>query len=72
MPKITPKSRTQIEFKSLEDDIEKDNTVRFIDDFVEKLELDKLFFINKAVKVEGRPCFTNQLFLNFYFAKQGR
>lgn len=67
MPIITPKSRTQIEFKSLEDYIEKDNTVRFIDAFVEKLELDKLFFINKTVKVEGRPSFTNQLFLKIYF-----
>ena len=67
MPIISPKSRTQIEFKSLEDFIEKDNAVRFIDAFVEKLELDKLFFINKTVKVEGRPSFTNQLFLKIYF-----
>ena len=49
MPIITPKSRTQIEFKSLEDYIEKDNTVRFIDAFVEKLELDQLFFIKETV-----------------------
>lgn len=67
MPIITPKSRTQIEFKSLEDYIEKDNTVRFIDAFVEKLELDRLFFINKTVNAEGRPSFTNQLFLKIYF-----
>ena len=67
MPIISPKSRTQIEFKSLEDFIEKDNAVRFIDAFVEKLELNKLFFINKTVKVEGRPSFTNQLFLKIYF-----
>ena len=67
MPIISPKSRTQVEFKSLEDFIEKDNAVRFIDAFVEKLELDKLFFINKTVKVEGRPSFTNQLFLKIYF-----
>ncbi len=31
MPIITPESLTQIEFKSLEDFIEKDNAVRFID-----------------------------------------
>ncbi len=31
MPIITPKSPTKIEFKSLEDDIEKDNPVRLID-----------------------------------------
>ena len=70
MPEINPKRRTQIEFKSFEDDIGKDNAVRFINAFVEKLELDKLFFFNKTVKVEGRPSFTNQLFLKIYFAKQ--
>ena len=67
MPIITSQNRTQIEFKSLEDFIEKDNTVRFIDAFVEKLELDKLAFITKPVKVEGRPSYTNQLFLKIYF-----
>ncbi len=34
VPIITPKSRIQIEFKNLEDYIEKDNTVGFIDSFV--------------------------------------
>jgi len=67
MPIIPLKNRTQIEFTSLEDFIEKDNTVRFIDAFVEKLELDKLFFVTKTIKVEGRPCFSNQLFLKVYF-----
>jgi len=67
MPLITAKNRTQIEFRSLEDYIEKDNTVRFIDAFVEKLELEKLFFVSKTVKVEGRPCFSNELFLKIYF-----
>lgn len=63
MPLITSKNRTQIEFKSLEDSIELENPVRFIDAFVEKLELDKLYFVSKPVKTEGRPCFSNQLFL---------
>ena len=67
MPIIPLRNRTQIEFTSLEDFIEKDNTVRFIDAFVEKLELDKLFFVTKTIKVEGRPCFSNQLFLKVYF-----
>jgi len=67
MPIISSKHRSQIEFKSLEDCIEKDNTIRFIDAFVEKLELEKLHFLNKAIKVEGRPSFTNQLFLKIYF-----
>jgi transposase len=67
MPIITSKNRSQIEFTSLEDCIEKENTVRFIDAFVEKLELEKLSFVNKVVKVEGRPSFTNELFLKIYF-----
>jgi transposase len=67
MPLISSKNRHQIEFKSLEDCIEKENTVRFIDAFVEKLELEKLAFVNKSVKVEGRPSFTNPLFLKIYF-----
>lgn len=66
MPLITSKNRTQIEFKSLEDSIEQENPVRFIDAFVEKLELDKLYFVSKPVKAEGRPCFSNQLFLKVY------
>ena len=45
MPNIPSKSRTQIEFKSLEDFIEKENIVRFIDAFVEKIELEKISFI---------------------------
>ena len=67
MPNITSKSRTQIEFKSLEDFIEKENIVRFIDAFVEKIELEKLFFVSKPLRTEGRPSFTNQLFLKIYF-----
>jgi transposase len=67
MPLISSKNRSQIEFKSLEDCIEKENTVRFIDAFVEKLELEKLAFANKSIKVEGRPSFTNPLFLKIYF-----
>ena len=51
MPIITHKSRTQIEFKSLEDFIEKENTVKFIEAFVEKLELEK-------------PCFAKSMFKN--------
>jgi transposase len=67
MPIATSKNRTQIEFRSLEDFIEKDNTVRFIDAFVEKIELDKLCFVSKETKTEGRPSFSNQLFLKIYF-----
>ena len=44
MQHISPKNRQQIEFTSLEDLIETDNVIRFIDSFVDKLELDKLGF----------------------------
>lgn len=52
MPQIIQKSRNQIEFKSLEDVIEKDNPVRFIDAFVEKLKLEKLHFAMKTMKAD--------------------
>ena len=49
MPELKPANRLQMEFCSLEEAIEKDNPVRFIDrfgvpSFVDKLELDKLNF----------------------------
>ena len=63
---ITGKDRHQIEFRSLEDNIVANNPVRFIDAFVDKLELDKLGFVSKILKAEGRPAFTNQLLLKIY------
>lgn len=42
MPIITGLDRQQIRFSSLEDAISSDNDVRFIDAFVEKLDLGKL------------------------------
>lgn len=66
MPVIIAQSRTQYAFRSLEEAIEPGNPVRFIDAFVEKLELDKLYFVSKPVKTEGRPAFSNQLFLKVY------
>lgn len=66
MPIILPKSRKQVEFRSLDDYIESDNTVRFIDAFVEKLELNKLNFVEKPFRQEGRPCYSNQLYLKIY------
>lgn len=50
---ITGKDRHQIEFRSLEDNIVANNPVRFIDAFVDKLELDKLGFVSKILKAEG-------------------
>jgi hypothetical protein len=48
IPIVPSKNRHQIEFKSLEDCIGKENTIRFIDAFVEDLELGKLAFANNT------------------------
>lgn len=66
MQHILLKSRQQIEFSSLDDLIEIDNTVRFIDAFVDKLELNKLGFTVNMLKKEGRPSYNSSLFLKLY------
>lgn len=53
MQQITPKSRQQYEFVSLDDLVAKNNPVRFVDAFVEKLELNKLGFKLNTLKSEG-------------------
>ncbi len=59
--------RFQIRMGSLEEAIEKDNPVRFIDAFVSKLELLKLGFSISDIKIEGRPAFNPKVFLKLYF-----
>jgi len=66
MEHISSKDRYQLEFSSLEDSIEQDNVVRFVDAFVDKLELNKLGFILNTIKKEGRPSFQSALFLKLY------
>ena len=66
MQQIVPKNRQQMEFVSLEDLIESNNAVRFVDAFVEKIELDKLGFKTSTLKAEGRPSFQSSLFLKIY------
>ena len=51
----------------MDERIGKDNPVRFIDAFVEHLELAKLGFVVSDVKTEGRPAFNPKLFLKIYF-----
>ena len=60
---IACKNRNQIEFTSLEDLIDTDNTVKFVDAFVDKLELNKLGFTLNTLKREGRPSYQRSLFL---------
>lgn len=66
MQHIPFKNRNQYNFSSLEDLIEKDNVVRFVDAFVDKLELSKLGFNLNIVKNEGRPSYDSAVFLKLY------
>jgi transposase len=66
MQHITGISRQQIRFSSLEDAISPDNQVRFIDAFVDNIDLSKLNFAIKTLKTEGRPSYKSQVFLKIY------
>jgi transposase len=66
MQHITGISRQQMRFSSLEDTISPDNQVRFIDAFVESIDLSKLDFAIKTLKTEGRPSFNSKVFLKIY------
>ena len=67
--------RFQITFSSLDEQIDKDNPVRIIDAFIDKLDLDLLGFVNKPIKSEsrqpanpndGRPSFDLKSLLKLY------
>ena len=47
--------RFQIQMSSMEEFIDKENTVRFVDAFVEQLELDKLCFHTENTKRVEKP-----------------
>lgn len=66
MQHITGISRHQLHFSSLEDTISPDNQVRFIDAFVESLELSKIGFSVRTLKGEGRPSYNSKVFLKVY------
>ncbi|TDD75161.1 transposase [Flavobacterium caseinilyticum] len=59
-------SRHQMRFSSLEDTISPDNQIRFIDAFVELIDISKLDFTIKTLKTEGRPSFNSKVFLKMY------
>ncbi len=71
--------RFQITFSSLDEQIDKQNPVRIIDAFIEKLDLDLLGFVNKPLKSgenqkqkhstpgDGRPSFELKSLLKLYF-----
>src|SRR5690606_17768994 len=74
MPIINGLDRHQITFSSLEAAIATDNDVRFIDAFVEKLDLQQLgvhSLTSSDKKKEGRSSFSDALFLKLYlYAKK--
>jgi hypothetical protein len=66
-PVRTGSDRTQLEMVSLEELIEADNSVRFVDAFVDKLDLKALGIGLKELKNEGHPAFHPNLLLKLYF-----
>ena len=59
-------SRNQLQVGSLEDTIAADNPVRFIDAFVNSIDLIKIGFTPRELKTEGRPSFDTKVFLKIY------
>ena len=53
--------------RSMEEFIEKENAVRFVDSFLEQLELDKLGFEIATLKTEVDLPFIPKCFWNFIF-----
>ena len=66
MQYISGIARNQMVFMSLEDSVSKDNPVRFVDAFVENIDLKALGFELQTLKTEGRPGFNSKIFLKIY------
>lgn len=66
MAYLPPEDRHQLRIRSMDECISKDNPVRFIDAFVDQLDLPKLGFIVADIKTEGRPAFDPKVFLKLY------
>ena len=58
--------RNQLQMGSLEDKITQDNPVRFIDAFVNVIDLSKIGFQTRILKSEGRPSYRTEVFLKIY------
>jgi transposase len=59
-------SRHQLQMISLEDKITVDNPVRFIDAFVNAIDIKAIGFESKILKKNGRPSFKTEVFLKLY------
>ena len=66
MAYLVLENRLQMSFSSLEELIETENPVRFIDAFVDHLDFKLAGFLIQEVKTEGRPSFEPKLFLKLY------
>ena len=66
MQHITGIPRNQMTFASLEDTISADNPIRFIDAFVNHIDLTAIDFTVQTLKTEGRPSFDAKIFLKLY------
>lgn len=66
MQHIQSQNRNQIEFSSLESQIEAENSVRFIEAFVTHLDLKQLQYKVPQLKTEGRPSYESKVFLKLY------
>jgi transposase len=63
---IQGNNRFQTFFITLEEQVSADNAVRLMDAFVDKLDLQKLGFINTVHKSEGRPPYSPGVLLKLY------
>jgi len=66
MSYLSPADRFAPQLRSLEDFVDQDNAVRFLDAFVEHLDLVQLSFIVPENKKEGRPSYHPKVFLKLY------
>ena len=60
-------NRQQTQLSSMDDAINQDNKLRFVDAFNEKLHLEKLGFKVMKLQKEGRPAFERKVLLKLYF-----
>ena len=58
--------RDQTYFSTLNDQVSRDNPVRLIDTFIDKLQLQKLGFTHTVHKSEGRPPYASAVLLKLY------
>ena len=63
---IQGNDRYQTFFITLEEQVARDNAVRLMDAFIDKLDLEKLGFTNTVHKSEGRPAYAPAVLLKLY------